>query len=99
MPICSNCSTHPVTPPRRKYCSASCADAAIRRWKADLRRETLAAFQPGPGKVPPWKEGWASDDARKKWFREYRRRRRSQQRAGDDGRTRQVSYSTTIASF
>jgi hypothetical protein len=80
MPRCSTCQTATVKTPRRKYCSALCAKEAIRRLKRALRQQTLNEFRAGRTTVPPWREGWTSDEARKAYFREYMRRWRRRRR-------------------
>lgn len=45
-----------------------------------MRAQALADYRAGRTSVPPWNDGWASDEARREYFRNYQRRRRSAKR-------------------
>ena len=84
MPVCTICQATAAAL-RRKFCSAACAREGVRRWKRAMREQLRAEWQAKGSEAkrtaqPPWKDGWNDDEVRKKYQREYMRRRRQAQR-------------------
>jgi len=77
MDVCQNCGDSPLPPRHSRYC-ARCSPLASKLWKRALRsRESRESKQA----VPTWLlEGWPSQDAKRRYFREYMRARRQGKR-------------------
>lgn len=80
MLTCKNCGA-PLPARHRVYC-ATCSRRASAIWKAKHRRIWSAEWRTKREGPPPWLDGWANADARRRYYRLYMRRWRLKKRQG-----------------
>lgn len=77
MKVCRNCGFYPLPSRNRRYCAA-CSPLASMLWKRDERRRRAQRRLAHPSEFSSdSRDYWRTLEARRRYFREYMRRRRT----------------------